>query len=180
METRTDAVAVAEQLSPGAGASAAGGQTPSAKAAGSKLRGLGRGLESLLPSGPPGHGAPPSAAKNAADMAPTLSSHLEAAAPSRMLPVSLIDLNPRQTRRRLDAETFADLKRSIENDGILLPITVRPVDGGRYQISSGQRRFTAAKELGMAEIHAIVKPQTDEEAFVTTIVENMQREDLSP
>jgi len=149
--------------------------TGSAKA---KLRGLGRGLESLLPS------APRPAAANVPEISASASTATPAEpiapAPSRMLPVALIDLNPRQTRRRIDPETFADLKRSIENDGILLPITVRPVDGGRYQISSGQRRFTAAVELGMAEIHAIVKPQTDEEAFVTTIVENMQREDLSP
>lgn len=142
-----------------------------------KLRGLGRGLESLLPSAPRPVAA--SVPEISAQAAPT---PVEPAvpAPSRMLPIARIDLNPRQTRRRIDPETFADLMRSIQNDGVLLPITVRPVDGGRYQISSGQRRFTAAKELGMEEIHAIVKPQTDEEAFVTTIVENMQREDLSP
>jgi ParB family chromosome partitioning protein len=191
MPTKTEAASTAEQFSAGGGAP---------HIAKPKLRALGRGLESLLPSGPrasapsaaPASAAPvatsatatgtsaaaPSvtaAAPSAASVAPAVE-----AAPSQILSVALIDLNPRQTRRRMDPEAFEDIKRSIENDGILLPITVRPVAGGRYQISSGQRRFTAAVELGRETIHAIVKTQTDEAAFVTTIVENMQREDLSP
>lgn len=165
METKTDAASLAEQEAP--------------HAAKPKHRALGRGLESLLPSAPRPT-APPAAPTSATPAPASTPAPAAEPAPSRMLSVGLIDLNPRQTRRRLDPVAFADIKRSIENDGILLPITVRPIAGGRFQISSGQRRFTAAVELGLKTVHAIVKPQSDEDAFVTTIVENMQREDLSP
>ena len=69
--------------------------------------------------------------------------------------------------------------RSIEEEGILEPLLVRPVDG-RYELVVGSRRFEAAKRLGMKTVPAVVKSMPDEEALVVSLVENIQRRDIEP
>jgi ParB/RepB/Spo0J family partition protein len=72
-----------------------------------------------------------------------------------------------------------ELMRSIEEEGILEPLLVRPVDG-RYELVVGSRRFEAAKRLGMKTVPAVVKSMPDEEALVVSLVENIQRRDIEP
>jgi ParB family chromosome partitioning protein len=91
--------------------------------------------------------------------------------------VSMIRLsgrNPRDELRGLD-----ELADSLQEHGLLQPIVVRRVPGG-YELIAGHRRLEAWKRLGKTEITAVVRDETDEQAYILTLVENLQREDLSP
>jgi ParB/RepB/Spo0J family partition protein len=72
-----------------------------------------------------------------------------------------------------------DLVDSLKEKGILEPVLARPV-GGRYELVVGSRRFEAAKIVGMKRIPAVVRPMTDEEAIIVSLVENIQRRDIEP
>jgi len=72
-----------------------------------------------------------------------------------------------------------DLMQSIDEEGILEPLLVRPVDG-RYELIVGSRRFEAAKRLGMREVPAVVRTMGDEDALIISLVENIQRRDVEP
>lgn len=90
----------------------------------------------------------------------------------------LSDLAPsRNVREGLD---IAELMESIREHGVLQPIRVRPTDRGRYQIIAGHRRVAACRAVGRTTIPAIIADESDETAAVQTIVENLQREDLTP
>jgi ParB/RepB/Spo0J family partition protein len=89
-----------------------------------------------------------------------------------------IDANPGQPRQHF--EGIAELAESIREQGLLSPIMVRPVADGRYQIVHGERRYRACVLAGLAEIEAVVRDLTDDEAFQLAVVENVQREDLTP
>lgn len=95
----------------------------------------------------------------------------------RMLPVSKIEPNPQQPRS--SPGDLTELKASIKQKGILEPLLVRVVRG-KYQIISGERRFTAAKELSLKEVPCIILQASDEESLEISLIENLQREDLSP
>ncbi|GGN43461.1 ParB/RepB/Spo0J family partition protein [Deinococcus daejeonensis] len=94
------------------------------------------------------------------------------------IPVSLIDANPDQPRRHFDEAALQDLTRSIEAQGILQPILVRPV-GNRYQIVFGERRFRAALRAGLTTVPAMVKAVADADVPVVAALENLQRHDLN-
>ena len=96
----------------------------------------------------------------------------------RRIALNLIEANPDQPRSMLGDLT--DLKASIEAKGILEPILVRPRDGGRFTIISGERRFRAALEAGLSELPCIVIEATDAEVLEIALIENLQRKDLSP
>lgn len=96
----------------------------------------------------------------------------------RRVAMNLIEANPDQPRSILGDLT--DLKASIEAKGVLEPILVRPRDGGRFTIISGERRFRAAMEAGLAEIPCIVLDVSDAEVVEIALIENLQRKDLSP
>lgn len=100
-----------------------------------------------------------------------------AAAPEPV-PVARIDGNPEQPRRHFDEAALQDLARSIEAQGVLQPILVRPV-GNRYQIVFGERRFRAAVMAGLTTIPAMVKSVADTDVPVVAAVENLQRHDLN-
>ncbi len=120
-------------------------------------RGLGRGLEALLGDAP----AP---------------EWMEAA---KMIPISLIRPNPYQPRTRFDAEELEDLVRSVRRHGVLAPVLVRPREGG-YELVAGERRWRAAQKAGLPEIPAVVRELSDLEALDLALVENLQREALTP
>jgi ParB family chromosome partitioning protein len=144
---------------------------PAAKA---RPRALGRGLESLLPATPP--------AKPAAAPAPppvVIEVNAEQA-PTRWVPISLIDANPFQTRRATDPAKLQELKDSIAAEGLLQPILIRPIANGRFHVMAGERRLTAVRELGHEKVQANIVAATDDGALLKTIVENLQREDLNP
>lgn len=85
-----------------------------------------------------------------------------------------------QPRQSFKEDTIKELAESIEKNGLLQPIVVRPMDGGKYQIIAGERRYRAFKKLGKAMIPAIVRDYEDEEVDKLQLVENVQREDLNP
>jgi ParB family chromosome partitioning protein len=98
----------------------------------------------------------------------------------RRLPVELVDRNPRQPRTSFDDEAIAALSESVRERGILQPILVRPVPGGRYELIAGERRWRAAQLAGLEEIPALVRERDDAEALEVALIENMAREDLNP
>jgi ParB family chromosome partitioning protein len=107
----------------------------------------------------------------------------EASAPGDSLQTLSIDrLRPGkyQPRTRMDAESLAELALSIREQGIMQPILVRPVDGGRFEIVAGERRWRAAQQAGLREIPALVKNVPDQSALAVALIENIQREDLNP
>lgn len=124
---------------------------------------LGRGLEALLGED---YLSPPSGGTAVRD-----------------LRVRSVVPNPFQPRREFAEEELADLRRSIEENGLLQPIVVRPVasvDGERYELVAGERRFRAVSELGWREIPAVVREVDDRALLVLALVENIQREALNP
>lgn len=96
----------------------------------------------------------------------------------RPIPVAAIDPSPYQPRVRFTDEALDELAASIREHGVIQPIVVRPW-GTRYQLVAGERRLRAARRLGLAEIPAILRPYTDEQALEAALVENLQREDIS-
>ena len=98
----------------------------------------------------------------------------------RMVPVERIEPNPQQPRMIFDAEALHELAASIREHGVLQPILVRPLGGNRFQLVAGERRWRASKEAGLATIPALVEELDDDTALEISIIENLQREDLSP
>jgi ParB family chromosome partitioning protein len=87
--------------------------------------------------------------------------------------------NPRQPRTEFDHEAMIELAESIKAQGIAQPVLVR-IRGGKYELVAGERRWRAAKRVGLNVIPAIVKDFTDEESLEISLIENLQREDLNP
>ncbi len=98
----------------------------------------------------------------------------------RELPVELIAPNPAQPRRGFDEEGLLALAESIRTRGVLQPVLVRPVVGGRYELIAGERRWRAARMAELASIPAIVRHQDDAASLEVALIENMAREDLNP
>lgn len=97
----------------------------------------------------------------------------------QMLRVSEIEPNRGQPRKNFDDETISALADSIKEHGILQPILVRPYGSG-YQIVAGERRWRAARMLGMSEVPVQIKELSDLEAMQFALIENLQRENLNP
>lgn len=134
-----------------------------------KRKVLGRGLETLLPARQVPHAPTPGPAVARAEGDEV-----------RQLPLAHLDHNPYQTRTAsLDQLALAELAGSIKAVGVVQPIVVRPMSSGRYQVVAGERRWEACKLLGMANIPAIVRQVSNEQAMEMTIIENLQREDLN-
>ncbi|ANU26909.1 ParB/RepB/Spo0J family partition protein [Planococcus versutus] len=95
------------------------------------------------------------------------------------LSVSEIKANPYQPRKKFDQEALDELAESIKEHGILQPIVVRKT-GEKYEIVVGERRFRAAKLVKLKKVPAIIKELTDQQMMELAILENLQREDLTP
>jgi ParB family chromosome partitioning protein len=98
----------------------------------------------------------------------------------RVIPVDRIESNPQQPRMIFDVEALHELAASIREHGVLQPILVRPLGSNRYQLVAGERRWRASKEAGLETIPALVEELDDDTALEIAIIENLQREDLSP
>jgi ParB/RepB/Spo0J family partition protein len=91
-----------------------------------------------------------------------------------------IEPNPNQPRTIFDEAALAELASSIREHGVLQPILVRPLGENRYQLVAGERRWRASKLAGLTMLHALVEEIDDDTALEIAIIENLQREDLSP
>ena len=129
-----------------------------------KPRRLGRGLDALIP------GASGTTA-TATEVAPS-SDYLR-------LSVAGIRPNPYQPRREFAEAELSELQASLKSSGLLQPITVRPAEGGGYELISGERRLRAATRLGWTDIPAIIRDVDDRTLLTLALVENLQRADLN-
>jgi ParB family chromosome partitioning protein len=98
----------------------------------------------------------------------------------RTIPVDNIVPNPDQPRLVFDEDTLAELSASIQEHGVLQPILVRPLGNNQYQLIAGERRWRASRTAGRPTIPALVEEIDDDTALEIAIIENLQREDLSP
>ena len=124
-----------------------------------KLKGLGRGLDALL-------GGDTLPSDNVGNLT--------------TLPVMDLQPGKYQPRTRMDAGSLEELAASIRTQGLMQPITVRPVGGGRHEIIAGERRWRAAQIAEMTEVPVIIRDIPDEAALAMSLIENIQREDLNP
>ena len=122
-----------------------------------KMKGLGRGLDALL-------------ASDAADAKKDQ---------QRTLPIDALKPGKYQPRTRMDQDSLQELAASIQAQGIMQPILVRPVGIG-YEIVAGERRWRAARLAGMNEVPTLVREIPDEAAAAMSLIENIQRENLNP
>ncbi len=97
-----------------------------------------------------------------------------------VLGVAQLEPSNVQPRRHFDKENLAELAHSISEKGILQPIVVRPIENERYEIVAGERRWRAAQLAKLDEVPVTIRPLSDQEALEIAIIENVQREDLSP
>jgi ParB family chromosome partitioning protein len=98
----------------------------------------------------------------------------------RNVPVNRVDPNPNQPRLAIDQAGLDDLTASVREHGVLQPILVRPLPNNRYQLIAGERRWRAAIAAGLEAIPALIEEIDDDTALEIAIIENLQREDLSP
>jgi ParB family chromosome partitioning protein len=124
-----------------------------------KRKALGKGLSALLP-----------------DPEPEVSDGGSAIGVS----TNLLEPNPYQPRSGVDARRLQELAASIRESGIVQPILVRPLEGGRYQIVAGERRWRAAQSLGLPTVPVVVREIPDDRLLELALVENIQRQELSP
>jgi ParB family transcriptional regulator, chromosome partitioning protein len=94
------------------------------------------------------------------------------------IPVDAIDANPWQPRSRFDDEALNELAASIRQLGIVQPLTVREIAGGRFQLIAGERRLRAARLAGLTNVPAYIRTADDQAMLEMALVENIQREDL--
>jgi ParB family chromosome partitioning protein len=153
-----------------------------------KPRGLGRGLSALLgepvktptPANAQPWTAPqPQAPRNVVEL-PVGAPQPAAEAGPRALPIDLVQRNPSQPRKYFDEAELGELANSIRAHGVLQPILVRPIAGGKYEIVAGERRWRAAQRAGLHAIPAVVRELNEVEVLEIAIVENVQRTDLNP
>ena len=128
-------------------------------------KGLGRGLEALIPNFSPSLGTP-------------LIVEDEPDVLLQNIPVSKIVPNPNQPRKHFDEEAFTDLVISVKEHGLLQPVVVRKI-GAIFELIVGERRWRAAKEAGLEQVPAIIKNTSDVEVMELAIIENVQRQDLN-
>ncbi|MDP9864107.1 MULTISPECIES: ParB/RepB/Spo0J family partition protein [Streptosporangium] len=151
-------------------------------------RGMGgKGLAALIPTGPPpAQTVAPSATATmvapepVAQRQPAPDLRPVAGAYFLEIPIEDIEPNPRQPREIFDDQALEDLATSIREVGLLQPVVVRSVDGERYELIMGERRWRASKLAGLKEIPAIVRSTQEDKLLLDALIENLQREQLNP
>ena len=98
----------------------------------------------------------------------------------QLLPIYKVEPNPDQPRRDFDEEELQLLADSIEEHGIIQPLTVRQLGSGYYQIIAGERRWRAARMAGLEEVPVVIIEADDKKAMELALIENLQRQDLNP
>lgn len=125
-----------------------------------KERGLGRGLESLIPT----H---------------ALADPQEKASEATVVPIEKIKPSRFQPRTEFREEQLIELAESIKAQGVIQPLIVT-AQNGHYELIAGERRLRAAKIAGLTQVPIVVRKVSDQEQFVVALIENIQREDLNP
>lgn len=141
-----------------------------------RARGLGRGLEALFSDM---EVTVPSEASPSEKQSPGAEAETPAGDGTNYLDINDIKPNANQPRKTFDQEKLDELGASIKAHGMIQPIVVRRSTNG-YEIVAGERRWRAARAIGIKKIPAIIRDLTDEENMLLSIIENMQREDLDP
>ena len=131
-------------------------------------RGLGRGLDSLIPIG----SADTEFKKNKNEKT-------DGNNPESLIKITLIEPNREQPRKNFDEDALLELAESIKQFGLLQPILVQDKKS-YYEIIAGERRWRAAKIAGLKEVPVIIKNLSDQEIVEISLIENIQREDLNP
>ena len=129
-----------------------------------KSGGLGRGLGSILPE---------------VDIDVTMGNNATVTTSVATIPLDKIEANPFQPRKEFDEAALKDLSDSIVQQGVITPITVRKMPGGKYQIIAGERRWRASQMAGLKDIPAYIRVATDGQMMEMALVENIQRENLN-
>jgi len=96
------------------------------------------------------------------------------------VPLNQIEVNPYQPRKHFDEAALNELASSIKIHGIVQPVTVRRVGGGKFQLIAGERRFRASKIAGLKALPAYIRLADDQQMLEIGLIENIQREDLNP
>jgi ParB family chromosome partitioning protein len=132
----------------------------------STRRGLGRGLEALIPSSP----------------ADAVASGLKQVDGARFaeIPLEQVVANPRQPRQAFDEDEMAELVHSIKEVGLLQPVVVREVGKDRFELIMGERRWRASGKAGLTTIGAIVRDTSDDNLLRDALLENLHRSQLNP
>ena len=123
-----------------------------------KKKGLGRGLEALL----------------GANDKPATSNQGVA-----MLKLGQLQAGKYQPRKNMVDGPLQELAQSIKEQGVMQPLLVRPIAGGKYEIIAGERRYRSATMAGLAEVPVLIKQADDQAAAAMALIENIQREDLN-
>jgi ParB family chromosome partitioning protein len=97
----------------------------------------------------------------------------------RNLAIEALQPGKYQPRTRMDQDTLKELAESIKGQGVMQPILVRPIAGGRFEIVAGERRWRAARIAGLASVPALVREIPDQQALAVALIENIQRENLN-
>ncbi len=137
-----------------------------------KRKGLGKGLDSLIPEKNTSQSAQPEKSKKA-DTAE------KAETGEQMMKISLVEPNREQPRRNFEEDALLELADSIKQYGVLQPLIVRKRDD-YYEIIAGERRWRAAKLAGVKEVPVIIKDYNQQEILEIALIENIQRENLNP
>ena len=127
-------------------------------------KGLGRGLDALIPEGK----------LNLGSLTEGTEKGLMEISVDKIIP------NPKQPRTIFSEEALEELAESIKKHGVLQPVVLRKIENNKYELVAGERRWRAAQLAGLKQIPAVVKEFSDEEATVVALMENLQREDLNP
>ena len=132
-----------------------------------KKQALGRGLSALL--------------KESSDIVSASDKNADKLVGSIIeIELNLIDVNPYQPRTYFNEEALRELASSIKELGVIQPITVRKLEGNKFQLVSGERRFRASKLIGNTTVPAYIRIANDQEMLEMALVENIQRKNLDP
>ena len=133
-------------------------------------RGLGKGLDSLIPNAVGEAKAKKEVSKEKAE---------ERTTPDTMVKITMVEPNRKQPRKNFDEDALLELSDSIKQFGVIQPIVVQDRKD-HYEIIAGERRWRAAKMAGIKEVPVIIKNYTEQEIVEISLIENIQREDLNP
>lgn len=130
-------------------------------------KGLGKGLDTLIPKG------------TVINDKPSASDNVKAASPDQVVKITKVEPNRNQPRKKFDEDELQELSDSIKIHGVLFPILVVN-RGDYYEIVAGERRWRAAKMAGLKEVPVIIRDYTDKQIAEISLIENIQRTDLNP